>query len=74
MLMDEDRGVFNLFIMNLSLEDDAEFQCQVSPAVTPIIHKLIRSSANLTVLCKYTFYYVINFFFFSKIVYIVQIV
>ncbi|XP_065200592.1 nephrin-like isoform X2 [Planococcus citri] len=49
-LKDEERGIFNLFIRNVSLEDDAEFQCQVGPAVKPIIHKPLRSAANLTVI------------------------
>lgn len=52
-LKEEERGIFNLFIRNVSLEDDAEFQCQVGPAVSPIIHKPLRSAANLTVICKY---------------------
>lgn len=50
---DEARGIFNLHIQNVSLEDDSEFQCQVGPAIKPIIHKPIRAGANLTVICKY---------------------
>jgi hypothetical protein len=37
--------------MNASLEDDAEYQCQVGPAKTDVP---IRASANLTVICEYT--------------------
>ncbi|KAE8747718.1 hypothetical protein FOCC_FOCC005541 [Frankliniella occidentalis] len=46
---DQSRGVFNLRISNASLEDDAEFQCQVSPKGRTAA---IRANATLTVLCK----------------------
>jgi hypothetical protein len=50
MIGDRNYGIFNLRIQNASIEDDAEFQCQVGPAknIQPI-----RASANLTVICKY---------------------
>ncbi|XP_072155743.1 nephrin [Bemisia tabaci] len=44
---DAKNGVFNLRISNASLDDDAQFQCQVSPFKT---HKAIRAIANLTVI------------------------
>ncbi|XP_052122699.1 nephrin isoform X3 [Frankliniella occidentalis] len=44
---DQSRGVFNLRISNASLEDDAEFQCQVSPKGRTAA---IRANATLTVL------------------------
>ncbi|XP_049851856.1 nephrin isoform X2 [Schistocerca gregaria] len=40
-------GVFNLRISNATLDDDAEFQCQVGPAR---LHKAIRANARLTVI------------------------
>lgn len=56
MVGDKDNGVYNLRIRNVSLEDDAEFQCQVGPLRNPL-HKPIRRIANLTVLCEYKFVY-----------------
>ena len=50
MIGDRSYGIFNLRIQNASLEDDAEFQCQVGPAKNS---DPIRTSANLTVICKY---------------------
>lgn len=50
MLGDASRGVYNLRISNASLEDDAEFQCQVGPKGRIAA---IRANATLTVLCKY---------------------
>lgn len=52
MIGDSDHGVFNLQIKNISLEDDAEFECQVGPNRTLNVNS-IRAAANLTVLCKY---------------------
>lgn len=49
MIGDRNRGIFNLRIVNASLEDDAEYQCQVGPAKNS---DPIRSSANLTVICE----------------------
>lgn len=47
---DSAHGTYNLKISNASLEDDAEYQCQVGPATyqTPL-----RANAKLTVICKY---------------------
>lgn len=51
--VDEERGIFNLNIQNVSLEDDSEFQCQVGPAtLMSTYHMPIRARANLTVICK----------------------
>lgn len=52
MIGDKDNGVYNLRIRNVSLDDDAEFQCQVGPLRNPT-HAPIRRIANLTVLCEY---------------------
>lgn len=46
---DSKNGVFNLRVVNATLEDDAEFQCQVGPAN---FHKAIRADARLSVICK----------------------
>ncbi|KAG8302041.1 hypothetical protein J6590_038779 [Homalodisca vitripennis] len=46
---DSKNGVFNLRVVNASLEDDAEFQCQVGPSA---FHKAIRADARLSVICK----------------------
>ncbi|XP_075987678.1 nephrin adhesion molecule sticks and stones isoform X1 [Anticarsia gemmatalis] len=40
-------GIYNLRIVNVTLEDDAEYQCQVGPAQ---MHKVIRANASLTVI------------------------
>ncbi|XP_038217035.1 nephrin isoform X2 [Zerene cesonia] len=47
MFGDRRHGVYNLRIANVSLEDDAEYQCQVGPAQ---MHKVIRANASLTVI------------------------
>lgn len=52
MFGDRRHGVYNLRIVNSSLEDDAEYQCQVGPAQ---MHKVIRANASLTVICKYSY-------------------
>lgn len=52
MIGDRSYGVFNLRILNASLDDDAEFQCQVGPAKNSAP---IRTAANLTVICKYQY-------------------
>ncbi|CAH0382334.1 unnamed protein product [Bemisia tabaci] len=44
-------GEFHLRISNASLDDDAQFQCQVTPYKH---HKAIRAAANLTVLAPPT--------------------
>ena len=54
MIGDSSHGIFNLQIKNISLTDDAEFECQVGPNRTLNVSS-IRASANLTVLCKYHF-------------------
>lgn len=58
MVGDKENGVYNLRIRNVSLDDDAEYECQVGPHRPPNKERVeaIRSSANLTVLCKYRFY------------------
>lgn len=48
-LGDRVQGVYNIKVSNASLEDDAEFQCQVGPAR---LHSAIRANAKLTVICK----------------------
>lgn len=48
-LGDRSQGVYNLRISNASLEDDAEYQCQVGPAK---FNSAIRANAKLTVICK----------------------
>lgn len=50
MLGDRNQGVYNLRINNASIEDDAEYQCQVGPAKGH--HTAIRANAKLTVICK----------------------
>ncbi|CAK1549333.1 unnamed protein product [Leptosia nina] len=47
MFGDRRHGVYNLRIINVTLEDDAEYQCQVGPAQ---MHKVIRANASLTVI------------------------
>lgn len=47
MIGDPAQGVHNLRIDNATLEDDAEYQCQVGPTAD---HKAIRSDAHVTVL------------------------
>ncbi|CAH2098961.1 unnamed protein product [Euphydryas editha] len=49
MFGDRRHGVYNLRIVNVTLEDDAEYQCQVGPAQ---MHKVIRANASLTVICE----------------------
>ncbi|VEN63224.1 unnamed protein product [Callosobruchus maculatus] len=44
---DRRHGVYNLRISNASLEDDAEYQCQVGPAR---MHKAIRANGKLSVI------------------------
>lgn len=43
-------GIFNLHVTNASLEDDAEYQCQVGPSR---FNKAIRANAKLNIICKY---------------------
>ncbi|XP_017838781.1 nephrin isoform X2 [Drosophila busckii] len=45
-LVDEPNGVYNLQIRNASLEDDAEYQCQVGPAPG---NPAIRANAKLSI-------------------------
>lgn len=49
---DSTSGIYNLRISNASLEDDAEYQCQVGPAR---FNKAIRANARLTVIGKHTY-------------------
>lgn len=51
---DRSDGVYNLKITNTTLEDDAQFQCQVTPAK---LSSGIRSKATLIVICKYIIFY-----------------
>ncbi|XP_063704148.1 nephrin isoform X1 [Culicoides brevitarsis] len=44
---DKSQGVYNLRITNASIDDDAEYQCQVTPAK---FHSAIRANAKLTVI------------------------
>lgn len=53
MVGDRRHGVYNLRITNASLDDDAEYQCQVGPARG---HSVIRANALLKVICEYTFF------------------
>ncbi|XP_055703613.1 nephrin [Phlebotomus papatasi] len=46
-LGDRSQGVYNLRISNASLEDDAEYQCQVGPAK---LNSAIRANAKLVVI------------------------
>lgn len=49
-LGDRVQGVYNLKVSNASLEDDAEYQCQIGPAK---FNNAIRANAKLTVICEY---------------------
>lgn len=51
-LGDRAQGVYNLKITNASLDDDAEYQCQVGPAK---LNSAIRANAKLTVICEYIY-------------------
>lgn len=53
---DRQHGVYNLRVSNASLEDDAEYQCQVGPAR---LHKAIRANARLNVICKFVIFYLL---------------
>ena len=46
----DDNGIFNLQIVNASLEDDAIFECQVGPSLN---NRPIRASARVNVMRKY---------------------
>ena len=46
----DNSGQFGLQISNVSLSDDADYECQVGPAS---YNKPIRASAHLHVLCEY---------------------
>uniref|UniRef100_A0A8W7P9Y2 Ig-like domain-containing protein n=1 Tax=Anopheles coluzzii TaxID=1518534 RepID=A0A8W7P9Y2_ANOCL len=46
-LADRNLGIYNLRISNASIEDDAEYQCQVGPAK---FNSAIRANARLTVI------------------------
>ena len=45
----DDNGMFNLQIVNASLEDDAIFECQVGPSLN---NRPIRASARVNVMRK----------------------
>uniref|UniRef100_W8ASK6 Nephrin n=2 Tax=Ceratitis capitata TaxID=7213 RepID=W8ASK6_CERCA len=47
LLGDRNQGVYNLRISNASISDDAEYQCQVTPAR---LNSAIRANAKLTVI------------------------
>jgi len=47
---DSQNGVYNLRIVNASLDDDASYQCQVGPEG---FNSAIRASARLIVICEY---------------------
>ena len=48
----DDNGMFNLQIVNATLEDDAIFECQVGPSLN---NRPIRASARVNVMRKYTY-------------------
>lgn len=50
---DELEGVYNLQIKNISLRDDATFECQVGPALSPVRQSRLRASAKVDVICEY---------------------
>lgn len=54
MVIDSGNGVYNLLVRNVTIADDALYQCQVSPGPAAG-SKPIRSSARLTVLCEYLY-------------------
>lgn len=47
MVVDEERGVYNLRIRNTNMDDEAEYQCQVGPALN---NHPIRAAAKIHVL------------------------
>lgn len=52
MVIDSGSGVYNLLVRNVTITDDALYECQVSPG--PVAgSKGIRSTARLTVLSEY---------------------
>lgn len=53
---DRNYGVFNLRIVNVSLNDNGNYQCQVGPVKDNLP---IRTFANLTVICKYHLFYLL---------------
>lgn len=52
MVIDSGNGVYNLLVRNVTISDDAQYQCQVSPGPAAG-SKPIRSSARLTVLSEF---------------------
>jgi len=48
-LGDRKQGIYNLRISNASINDDADYQCQVGPAR---LNSAIRANAKLTVICE----------------------
>jgi len=52
MMTDPGNGVYNLLVRNVTITDDALYQCQVSPGPAAG-SKPIRSSATLSVLSEY---------------------
>lgn len=60
---DRQHGVYNLRVSNASLEDDAEYQCQVGPAR---LHKAIRANARLNVICKFVIFFNLSFLLFLR--------
>lgn len=51
---DKNQGVYNLRITNASIDDDAEYQCQVGPAK---FQNAIRAESRLTVIGKSSFFF-----------------
>lgn len=45
------RGEHNLLVVNATVDDDGEYQCQVAPKGNS---RAIWANAKLTVLCKYS--------------------
>lgn len=68
MIGDSGNGVFNLQIKNISLDDDAEFECQVGPNRTLNVNS-IRAAANLTVLCEYHCFQDITIIIYTLVIY-----
>ncbi|KAJ3641999.1 hypothetical protein Zmor_028465 [Zophobas morio] len=64
MVVDRPHGIYNLRVSNASLEDDAEYECQVGPAKP---HKAIRAKARLNVMSPPSSVEILNYRHFSKI-------
>ncbi|KAJ3641993.1 hypothetical protein Zmor_028460 [Zophobas morio] len=63
-IVDRRHGIFNLRVRNASIEDDAEYECQVGPARP---HKAIRARARLNVISPPSSVEILDHRHFSKI-------